>query len=216
MSKAQQSTPIGELPIRSFGSFLAPEPFIIYLTGDGGWNSFSQQFANEISQSGYSLVVFDSRKYFWAAKTPEQFTIDFQVVVDYFLAKSKTKEFGLVGYSFGADVAAFLPANLSPFYLSKLRTVVLMSPGLSTDFEVKLADLIGQNKTDRKYAIIPELEKSTIKILCLFGEDEQLEIKQYLKESGNISVQLMPGGHRYDFDTSTLSRLIINTIDIEK
>lgn len=216
MGHTKNNSPSDQFPIQVLGNFSEKKPFIIYLSGDGGWNSFSQQLGNELVQNGYTVVVFDSRKYFWDAKTPVQFVIDFETIVTYYLKQTTFKEFGVVGYSFGADVAAFIPGNLSNDLKEKIRPMVLMSPGLSTDFEVKIADLMGRAPVERKYKILTELDKTGIPILCLFGEDEALEIKAYLKESEKISVKVLSGGHRYDFDTATLVKLILEKINSVK
>lgn len=91
-----------------------------------------------------------------------------------------------------------------------------MSPGLSTDFEIKLADMVGTTSVDRKYKILPELEQTQVPILCLFGEDEELEIKAYSKESAMIVVKILSGGHRYNYETQNLVNLILQNIDPKK
>ena len=213
MGKAQDTLPIDKFPIQVLGNFKELKPFILYLTGDGGWNSFSQQFCNDIYKEGYSIVALNSRRYFWEAKTPDRFINDLEEIISYYLKQSQVKEFCIVGYSFGADVGAFIPAMLSNNLKEKLHPMVLMSPGLSTDFEVKLMDLLGGPEVSRKYKILPELDQTTVPILCIFGEDEELEIKEYLKESGKITVKVLDGGHRYNFETQTLVDLIIDKID---
>ena len=129
------------------------------------------------------------------------------------MGKSVKKEFGIVGYSFGADAGAFVPALLSSDLKEKLHPMVLISPGISTDLEVRLTDLIGMPETDGKYKILPELDKTTVPVLCLIGEDEELEIKEYLKETGKISLKTLPGGHRFNYNTERLAQLIIHAID---
>lgn len=212
-TKAGNSTPVEKYPVKLIGDFSEHKPFIVYLTGDGGWNNFSEQLCDDLHKQGYSVVVFNSRKYFWNAVSPDQFINDLEGIINFYLKQSPVQSFGVVGYSFGADVGAFIPAMLSDELKEKLRPMVLMSPGLSTDFEVKLMDLLGAPEADRKYKILPELKQTSVPILCLFGNDEELRIKEYLKESEKITVEILPGGHRFDFDTKKLVTQIIDKID---
>ena len=213
MLKANNPISVTRFPIKLLGDFSGSKTFIVYLTGDGGYNNFSEQLTEDMQKQGYPVIVFNTRKYFWDAKTPNQFISDLEEIVNYYLNEASIKAFAIVGYSFGADVGAFVPAMLSNELKEKLRPMVLMSPGLSTDFEIKIADMIGGSQVERKYKILPELDRTTIPIICLFGEDEELEIKAYLKESENIQVKIMSGGHRYNFDTEKLAQLIIQNID---
>ena len=118
---------------------------ILFVTGDGGWNSFSTQLTSELSKNGYPVIAFDSKKYFWDKKTPVQFGKDVQVILDQYLKEWNKESFIIVGYSFGADVSSFLPANLSKNLSDKLNAMILLSSGYSTGFEVKLMKILFVN-----------------------------------------------------------------------
>ena len=76
---------------------------------------------------------------------------------------------------FRADVAAFLPARLPANVIRQTSLLVLISASASTDFVVKLSDLIiGSDSKDRKYDVAAELKKSVLPVLCIFGVDEDL------------------------------------------
>ncbi|MBU1760395.1 MAG: virulence factor, partial [Bacteroidetes bacterium] len=145
------------------------KPIILFITGDGGWNSFSTQLTNELARNGYPFIAFDSKKYFWDKKTPLQFGKDVQIILDQYLKEWNKESFIIVGYSFGADVCSFLPANLSKKLSDKLDAMVLLSPGYSTGFEVKLMGMLssGGPSNSEKYKVYPELMKLKIPVSCI-------------------------------------------------
>jgi type IV secretory pathway VirJ component len=198
------------LPLKVFWKFADDKPFVIYMTGDGGWNEFSKKLANSFLKSGYNVVALNSRTYFWESKTPEQFAADIELIANHYLKLNKSQQFIVVGYSFGADVGAFLPTYLNASWLKKILSLTLISPSLSTDFEVKISDLlVSFDDPDRKYKIVPELYKSSIPILCLFGKEEDLKIKNQLKKTDKINVIHLPGSHRYSNNTDNLCKIIL-------
>ena len=77
LSKAQD---VSSLPLTPFpaNTHDADKALIIYISGDGGLNSFSKQFCQALNDKGYSVVLFNSLKYFWSKKTPQQASADVQ------------------------------------------------------------------------------------------------------------------------------------------
>src|SRR3982074_1957474 len=70
-------TDIAKLPFTTNASNSDPQkPFILYITGDGGWNKFSQKFAQTMADNGYPVLSLNAAKYFWEKKSPEQAAAD--------------------------------------------------------------------------------------------------------------------------------------------
>src|SRR4030088_1842593 len=68
---------IAKLPYNAIPSYSDPQkPFILYITGDGGWNKFSQRFAQTMADNGYPVLSLNAAKYFWEKKSPEQAAAD--------------------------------------------------------------------------------------------------------------------------------------------
>jgi len=209
----QSVSDVKNLPLREIQSSNPGKILFVYFTGDGGWNKFSQQLVEEIKTKNNSVIVFDSRKYFWDVKTPDQFAKDVNALLKHYLALWKLDKVAIVGYSFGADVAAFLPTKLEKGFADRLLPMVLLSPSYSSDFEVKLSDLMGSSsKEERKYNVQEALLKSTVPILCVFGTDEELYLKENLVMSSKITLKEIPGSHRYDNDVVMLTKLILDTV----
>jgi len=108
-------------------------------------------------------------------------------------------------------VAAFLPERLSKKLLTKMNRIVLLSPSASSDFVINLSDLIGDGKnTRRKYKVEPELNRTTFPIICVFGMNEDLRLKNTLIKKKSLAIYELPGSHQYKNDTA----LLIKTIDL--
>ena len=193
---------------------LSPSPgirneLIIYVSGDGGWNSFNQQLVSELVNKGYGVVTLNSRKYFWSEKTPDSFARDFEQVSNYYMKEWKKSSLMIVGYSFGADVACFLPNLVSVELKNKIRKIALLSPSASTDFVIRLSDMVGEGEnTGRKYQVEPEIEKSAMNTICIFGTDEAKILKNSLKRSNSLNIKEIPGDHRYQRNFTLLSQII--------
>lgn len=189
----------------------APGPsalMVVYLTGDGGWNSFSQSLCQAWKDQGYHVVALDSRKYFWQAKTPEALARDLGQAVAAYQKKWKVDQWLLIGYSFGADVAPFVPHRLDQKAVSRPKACILLNPAGSTDFEVKLTDLLGSSSAVRKYNVLQETQKlSKTNTYILFAESEKNPARQELQAKG-YAVKEFPGDHYFDQNIPLLVQAI--------
>lgn len=186
------------------------KPVLVFLTGDGGWNSFSEDLVNELGKNGYSTIVLDTRKYFWNQKTPDQFARDLKIILSVYLKAWNKDSFSMIGYSFGADVGSFLAGHLDDGLAAKMNTMVLLSPGRSTGYVVKLKNMLNFGATDKeKYKVYPELLKSEIPVWCIFGKDEDSDFYPLIKETDKIHKLTIPGSHRYDDNIPLVTRAVM-------
>ena len=200
-----------KLPIKFSANKGTRSELIIYLTGDGGWNNFSKNMANEFEKQGYGVVSLNSLKYFMDEKSPAGFANDIALLSEYYLKEWNKTSLIIVGYSFGADVASFLPANLSSQIKEKIKKVVLLSPSASTDFVVRISDLLGFSDNENgKFLVQPEIEKSQLPVVCIFGKKETLLLKKYLKNDDLVSVYELPGHHEYNDNFNEVVKIIIS------
>ena len=208
-----QQYPADKLPVHAFEVKGSTKPMILYITGDGGWNTFSQNLTQEFTKQQYSVIALDAREYFWDERTPDEFSTAIEELLDYYSTKWKKNDFTIVGYSFGADVGAFLLNRLKPATLKKLKPSVLLSPSASTDFVVRVSELLGFSNADRKYKVLPELTKSKVVVLCVFGEDEETNLKENITETTLLKIKTVSGSHRFNNDMNLLSMLITQAIE---
>ncbi|MGN6616401.1 MAG: AcvB/VirJ family lysyl-phosphatidylglycerol hydrolase [Ilyomonas sp.] len=210
--KAQQATPVAGLPLATYAASTndTSKPVIVYYTGDGGFNSFSTSFAKQLNSKGYNIVSFNSLKYFWRTKTPEQAAADAIQVIEYAQKTYNRKRFVLIGYSFGADVMPFIFNRLPKRLQVDTKYMVLMSPSTHTDFTVHVTELLGRN--NKGSSNIPEeINKITgIPLLIVAGEKEEGGLNTSSLTIPNIHKLIIPGGHHYDSDPSFVVNTIIN------
>ena len=185
---------------------------VFYFTGDGGINNFSESFCDGLAKKNFTVIRFNSRKYFWKQKTPELMATQVSEIIYYYLNKFNKKEYSLIGYSFGADVVIHLvnrlPKNLSPL----LKSTVLLSPSLATDLTVKIGDLLGIESSEGKYKTLPEVLKITSPVLCVFGDQEQKIFANGIVNKKNIRKVLLPGSHKYDNNTNGVISVVLTEL----
>lgn len=187
------------------------DDLIVYLTGDGGWNNFNNKFIQEFENQHYGIVSLNCRKYFWKEKEPEDLARDIAEISEYYLNKWNKKSLIIVGYSFGADVASFLPTWLPIKLKKEIKRIVLLSPSASTDFVVKISDLFGEVDTEkRKFKVKPEIENSSLPMICIFGKEENLILMKSLKNSNLLQIFEIPGDHQFNNNYAGLVRIAIS------
>ena len=210
MAKAQDisSLPAVAYPAQNYN---AQKTLVFYISGDGGENSFSKSLMQQVNSKGYPAVLFNSQKYFWQKKTPEQTASDAEKVIQYYQTQWKVKNIIIIGYSFGADVAPFIVTRLSKDTYAAVKNIVLMSPSQATDFEVHVAQLLGHGKSTGN-SVITEINKIKQKpLLIIQGVKESEKIES---TSLKVTYKLigMKGGHRYDSNTSDVANTIFNNL----
>lgn len=199
LASAQSPLPITEYP--------SPKgPCIIYYSGDGGMNTFSNTLCRALQDKGFAVSAIDSRSYFWKKKSPARASADLNEL----LRSKKTagvKEVYLVGYSFGADVIPFIMSNAAEPLRSMVKKLVLISPSTSTDMEIHLGDMLGNNIRRSMDVASAIQQMSWIPIHCILGQDE-MEFPASSIHLPLFTCQYITGGHHYNSDTKMLCEII--------
>jgi type IV secretory pathway VirJ component len=187
------------------------KPLIFYISGDGGFNRFSNELCTSINKQGFDVDALDSKSYFWSKKTPEQTTQDISDLLSKKIAGRPNQQIVLIGYSFGADVLPYvlnrLPKNIS----DKIKVSFLLASSGSTDFEIHITDWFGSDKR-RDMDVLPEVNKITnYKIVILnSSDDEGLNAKKITTK--NHVTEILPGGHHFDGDIDQIVKTILKFI----
>lgn len=211
---AQKPAALTKLPLYELPATDNKHSLVLYISGDGGWNDFSQKLTASIAASGYPVVILDARKYFWNQRTPSGFTNDIEQILSYYLKLWGRSRFAVIGYSFGADVAPFLTSRLNAENKKLLSSMVLLSPSSSTDFIVRISDLLGNGSEEgRKYPVLPELETTSVPTVCIFGDQEKIKLKSNLKENSLLKKRDLPGSHRYNNDIKAVSAMCLGYLN---
>jgi len=205
---AQSGNDMSNLPVNIVNSINdTSKPFVMYITGDGGWNKFSKNLATSLAGKGYPVVALNAAKYFWDKKTPAKTASDISRLMTYYQRTWKRKNVLLVGYSFGADVMPFVYNLLNKEQASQIVNISLLSPSAKTDFEIHLMVMLGGSSGGE--SVTAAINKITNKpITLIFGEDEDDFPAKELTIRNYTSIKLS-GGHHYDGDEVTVCNTIL-------
>lgn len=192
---------------REWNTSVRNKPLIFYITGDGGFNKFSDGFCKRLNQNGFDVVALDAKSYFWKRKTPEQTTGD---ISDFLLRKMEGRDdqqIVLIGYSFGADVLPFVLNRLPASIREKVQVSFIVESSGSTDFEIHVLDMFGAGKK-RGIEVLPEVNRlHGYKIVTISSSDgEGLDAKR-ITVPNSVEVTL-PGGHHFDDKSGELATVV--------
>jgi type IV secretory pathway VirJ component len=210
-TKAQDvsSLPLTPFPITN----IEPEKaLIVYISGDGGLNSFSKQFCQALNDKGYPVVLFNSLKYFWSKKTAQQASTDVQKTIQYYKASWKKNKVVILGYSFGADVLPFIYTRLAKDVQNSVKNLVMVSPSNTTDFEVHVNQMFGKKQTDG-VSVPDEINKIADKPLLFIQaqkEPERVEVERL--KIHNYKLVVLKGGHHYDNNGGEVADMIVQNL----
>ncbi len=187
------------------------DTFAIFYTGDGGWRDFAKEFANSLATHGTPVVGISTVYYLWEKKSPEKCAADLAKLMSKYQQLWKLKKVHLIGFSSGADILPFAISRLPENLKKNIKSVSLLALGRKVEFEFHFANLI--TNPDSGQPIAPELARlKGLRVQCVYGEEDAVALCPELNGSG-VRVVRMPGGHRFHYDTDSISNLILDRED---
>lgn len=173
-------------------------PVILFLSGDGGFNSFSSSYCELLGKEGYTVGAVNSKSFFWDKKSADQIAKQLTKSVEQLLDGRKNQHVYFVGYSFGADVIPFVVNKLTADWKKRLQAVALIEPSTSTDLEIHVSDLLGRSNIKRSMDVVAEINKMIgIKTAIVLGEDESdFPIKNI--RLANLQTIFLKGNHHFN------------------
>lgn len=205
-----QAQDVSKLPLVPFEPAIADaqKPLVVYLSGDGGVNSFSKSLCQQLNAKQYPVILFNTAKYFWDKKTPAQAATDVEKVIAYYRNTWKKNNVILIGYSFGADVTPFVYTRLSQTMATAVSHIVLLSPANLTDFEVHLLGSVKNGSS-----VTEEINRIPNKpILILQGDEEKEKVSPASLRIRNYQIVTLKGGHHYDGNANEVVNSILQNI----
>jgi len=200
---------LGGLPIVEVPAAQPGKRFAVLLSGDGGWAGIDKSLGSALAARGVPVAGFDSLRYFWSARTPDELAADLDRVIRHYAAHWGRSEVLLVGYSQGADVLPFALRRLPPATRASVRLTALLGPGQKASFEFHLSNWIGPGG-DRPIA--PEaLQLAATDTLCVYGVDEKDSLCPELAPDHARAVPLA-GGHHFGGDYDALAGIILDAV----
>jgi phosphatidylglycerol lysyltransferase len=210
-AKPSSGTGIADLPLIELRASSHGPLMAIILSGDGGWRDLDKTIAEKLRSEGVSVVGWDSLRYFWSAKTPEQTARDLNAVIDSYETRWGARKVALIGYSFGADVLPFAYDDLSPEAKADVVQLSLLGFAKAADFEISVAGWLGAPPGLDALPTEPPLAGVDPSLIqCFYGEDEDDTLCPRLKEKGGVEVIQTSGGHHFDGDYDALARRILD------
>jgi type IV secretory pathway VirJ component len=210
------ATPLDDLPVVEH---LVPPTdataedrlFVVLFSGDGGWSTLTRELTAALNAAGYSVVGWNTLKYFWHAKTPEQAAADLDRVIRFYADRLNADRVILTGYSMGADVLPAMANRLSASALADVHSVVLLAPGRATAFEFHFSgwlNRVPQGAQPIKPDVVRLLEHT--RVVCVYGEDEaNTSLCTELGDTKASRIEL-PGAHHFDGNYAQLAELILH------
>ncbi len=183
-------------------------PLVLYISGDGGLNSFTNDFCKGVNQSGYTVTAINSKSYFWNKKTPEQVAAELSTYLDGVFKGRANQQLLIIGYSFGADVMPFILNRLGAGVKGHVLRTILMAPSATTDFVIRVADMWGTAKK-RSMDVVAEVNRAAGQriVAILPGDDNDFPV-QAVKLPG-FKTLVLKGGHHFDGDTAGLVKIVV-------
>jgi type IV secretory pathway VirJ component len=212
--KSQKLVPMpGNLPLTLIPSAQKNElPMVFFISGDGGWTSFDQTLSETMASRGMPVVGMDAQKYFWKEKTPEQSAADINKAIAHYMKQWDKKSFILMGFSFGASVVPFVANRLSPDIQNNIGAVIALSPDEKADFEIHITDMLNFGSNQGDYNVLSELLKiKQMRPVCVFGKDEDNDVRDKLTREG-IKTITLAGGHHYNNNYVGLTAILLESI----
>jgi type IV secretory pathway VirJ component len=195
--------PLVELPAAHPRGMLA-----IVISGDGGWRDLDKTIGEALQKDGVSVVGWDSLRYFWSEKTPEQVSRDLARVLRAYGTRWHATSIALIGYSFGADVMPFAYNRLPASLREKVSLVSLLGFANTADFQVRVTGWLGLPPSDKALPAKPEVDRLPAGIVqCFYGGDEDDTLCPALASTSEVI--RTPGGHHFGGGYGVLERRIL-------
>ena len=201
-----------ELPLKIKFNCENKTPLVFHITGDGGMVRFDLKMLREYQNNGFSCIGLSSLKYFMTGKTPEIIARDIIPVIDRYSKEWNKETIMLVGFSFGAEIIPFLYNRLPPEMRQKVKLVVLLTPAKTSQFRIRLRDMIGMDKKKEPYNVVDETAKiKSASVLAIYGTKEKPSLEQSVRHP-NLKIELIKGGHGFH-DSKGVFHLISNELN---
>lgn len=204
-SRDVTALPIIPLPVDKPSRMMA-----VVLSGDGGWRDLDKRLADRIQSMGVPVVGWDSLRYFWRVKTPDQTAADLAAVLENYSTRWKAEKIALIGYSFGADVLPFLYDRLPPTLRAKVTMVSLLGLESKADWEITVTGWLGAPPSDAAIPVAPALAAMPAGLIQCFYGSEETESACPTLDASHVELIKTAGGHHFGHDYDAIAQTIMD------
>jgi type IV secretory pathway VirJ component len=212
VSAAQPNGPAGiaDLPLVEVSRHSGQGVLAVVYSGDGGWRDIDKTLGEELARHDLAVLGVDVLRYFWKKRSPEQVGADLERMLNHYLEAWNLRRVMLVGYSFGADILPFAYNRLSAENRGHIIQISLLSPSLTTDFEVHVGGWLGLGPGPDARSIVPEYQRIPTTLLqCYYGREEAAESLCVAPPHGAAENFPLQGGHHFDGDYVRLGQKLL-------
>ncbi len=207
---------IQDLPLLEFptdrGTALA-----VFLSGDGGWAELPREVGARLAAAGVAVVGLDSRRYLESGGSASATAADIGRVMEAYSHQWHRTEIVLVGFSRGANLAAFVDPSRWDISGASLKAIVLLAPGTHEKFRFRMRDLLRTTADSSGTSVVDRVRRlSPRSVVCLSGVDERVPTCEQLVGVPSVDARLVPGGHHLDRDYTMLAELILRPLSADQ
>ncbi len=196
--------PLVELPVSKRSKVMA-----VFLSGDGGWRDLDKTIGEKLQARGVPVVGWDSLRYFWRRKSPDQTTADVKASIDFYRAKWGAEKVALIGYSFGADVLPVVYNKLPEADRERIVLLSLMGLESKADWEIRVAGWFGAPPSEEATPLAPEFASIRGALVqCFYGAEER-EPGCLTLTDRNTEIIKTPGAHHFGYAYDQIATDII-------
>ena len=200
---------VADLPLIELPAAHPSDMLAVVISGDGGWRDIDKSIAEELHKWGVSVVGWDSLRYFWGAKTPDQTAHDLARILRTYGARWNARHVALIGYSFGADVLPFAYNRLPPDLRARVSLMSLLGFAPAADFEIRVFGWLGMPPSNKALPVKDEIARVPPALVqCFYGAEEDDTFCPKLAGTG-VTVIRTTGSHHFDGDYQDLARTIL-------
>ena len=176
-------------------------PIAVMLSGNAGWWGIDDGITSGLARAGVTTIGLNSLAYFIQRRSPDEVVVTIERMVAPFRAD---RPIILVGYSFGADVAATIYARLPPSLRERIHLVSLLGLSHRADYAIGFMRIV--DKSEQTIPAIAAIAGPHIQ--CFAGVDERISACGDL-DPRHVEVIKVPGGHHFDGNYDDLARRIL-------
>ena len=202
-------TAMAALPVTILPATPKQDVMAIILSGDGGWRDLDQSIGQIMQAQGIPVVGFDSLRYFWKKRTPDETARDLATLIKHYHDAWGVNNVILVGYSFGADVLPATFARLPEAAKNRVKLVSLLGLSTAADWEITVSGWMGSHGANA-VPTGPDVARMPLaKVQCIYGADEDESGCPALGALGGEAVKV-DGGHHFDGDYAAIEKDIMD------
>lgn len=184
------------------------KPIIFYLSGDGGFNTFSQTMGRDLHALGYDVFALNTKHYFWQKKTPKEASKDTEKFLKKIIKKRKNKKIILVGYSYGAEIAPFIYNRFDDNFKKNISKLIIIGPTEVNDFQIHVDQYVYE-PVQYGYSVVKEINKiKNLPLTIVLSDDENGIFPTNKITVKNFQFLHIKGTHDYSLNTKMLADAI--------